>query len=223
MYQYELHTHTAEVSRCAASAAADTVALYREHGYDGLVITDHYSPMTFMQKNLFAPQRETDFYLTGYKNALAAAGSDFTVLLGMELRFYGNGNDYLVYGMTEDFIRNHGNLMFCYPRRFHKLAQQNNMIFVQAHPFRPYIFRTNPKYLDGCEIYNAKDREKGFNEQAVAWANQNRMKIRTGGADFHRESHIDNMSGIRTEKKIKTNDDLIEILKTGEFEIIRKE
>ena len=57
MYQYELHTHTAEVSRCAASAAADTVALYREHGYDGLVITDHYSPMTFMQEFVCTAER----------------------------------------------------------------------------------------------------------------------------------------------------------------------
>ncbi|MDD6276000.1 MAG: hypothetical protein PUB20_04165 [Clostridia bacterium] len=222
MYKYELHTHTAEVSPCAASAAADTVALYKEHGYDGLVITDHYSPMTFMNHGIIKPQNSADYYLTGYRNALAAAGDEFTVLLGMEMRFYGNGNDYLVYGVTEDFIRNNGNLMIYYPRRFHNLTAKNNMIFVQAHPFRPYIFRTNPRFLDGCEVYNAKDSEKGTNEKALEWADKHNMKIRTGGADFHREAHIVNMSGIMTDTKIKTNNDLVEVLKNGDFEIIKK-
>lgn len=222
MYKYELHAHTAEVSKCAASPAADTVRLYREHGYDGLVVTDHYSPMTFMDRNFLAPQKDADFFLSGYKNALAAADNDFTVLLGMEIRFYGNGNDYLVYGVDEDFIRSNGNLMLYYPRRFHSLTQKNDMIFVQAHPFRPYIFRTNPRYLDGCEIYNAKNSEDGINEKALAWADKHNMKVRTGGADFHRESHIGNMSGIMTDIRINNNQDLIKVLKNGDFEIIKK-
>jgi predicted metal-dependent phosphoesterase TrpH len=220
-YKYELHCHTGDVSRCAAIDAEKLVEMYKEKGYDGIVITDHYSPQTFLDKHLFCPQREVDFYLSGYKKALAAAGNDFTVLLGMELRFYGNGNDYLVYGMTENFIRENGNLMTYYPRRFHKLAQKNNMIFIQAHPFRPYIFRTNPKYLDGCEIYNAKDRDKGINQRSEAWAEKYNMKIRTGGADFHREAHEGNMSGIITEKRIENNNDLLEILRKNEFKILK--
>ncbi len=220
-YKYELHCHTGEVSRCAACPAERAVEIYKEKGYDGMVITDHYSPQTFLDRHLFSPQKEVDFYLQGYKNALAAAGDGFTVLLGMELRFYGNGNDYLVYGMTPEFIREHGNLMTYYPRRFHMLSQKYGMIFLQAHPFRPYIFRTNPRYLDGCEIYNKKDGGKGTNEKAEKWAEENKMKIRTGGADFHREAHSPNASGIITNEKIKTNDDLVRILKSGDFEIIR--
>lgn len=220
-YKYELHCHTCDVSRCAAVSADKVVETYKNLGYNGIVITDHYSPQTFLDRHLFCPQKEVDFYLNGYHKALEAAGTDFTVLLGMELRFYGNGNDYLVFGMTEDFIRTHGNLMTYYPRRFHKLAQENGMIFLQAHPFRPYIFRTNPKYLDGCEIYNAKDKDKGINEKSVIWAERHNMKIRTGGADFHREAHIENASGIITSEPIKTNSDLVRILTSGKFKILK--
>ena len=220
-YKYELHCHTGDVSRCGAQTTEEVVETYKSLGYDGIVLTDHYSPQTFLDKHIFCPQKDADFYLSAYHKALAMADESFTVLLGMELRFYGNGNDYLVYGMTEDFIRNNGNLMTYYPRRFIKLAHSYKMIFVQAHPFRPYIFRTNPKYLDGCEIFNGKDREKGFNEKAEAWADKYNMKIRTGGADFHRMAHIPNASGILTNEKINTNEDLVRILKSGNFKILR--
>lgn len=220
-YRYELHCHTGDVSRCATCPAEKAVEIYKSKGYDGMVITNHYSPQTFLDRHLFCPQKETDFYLSGYEKALAAAGDDFTVLLGMELRFYGNGNDYLVFGMTPEFIREHGNLMTYYPRRFYNLCKQNNMIFLQAHPFRPYIFRTNPKYLDGCEIYNKKDGNKGINEKAEKWAEKHNMKIRTAGGDFHREAHSDNASGIITKEKINSNDDLLRILRSGEFKIIK--
>ncbi len=220
-YKYELHLHTGAVSRCAAIEPEKAVELYKEKGYDGIVVTDHYSVQTFFDRHLFAPQKDTDFFLEGYRRALKAAGEDFTVLPGMELRFYGNGNDYLVYGITPEFLSENGNLMTYYSRRFHELCRKNNMIFVQAHPFRPYIFRTNPKYLDGCEVYNAKNRDSGINEKAQKWAEENSMPVRIGGSDFHRESQIDNISGIITEEKIKTNEDLIRILRSGKYEIIK--
>jgi len=220
-YKYELHCHTAEVSQCAAMGAEDVVKNYKEHGYDGIVITDHYSELTFRKHHLFSPQNEVDFYLSGYRKALECAGDDFTVLLGMELRFYLNPNDYLIYGIDEAFIRNNGNLMTYYPKKFSALAKENDLIFLQAHPFRPYVYRCNPKYIDGCEIYNAKGEKDGINEKAEKWAEKNNMQIRMGGADFHRESHIENMSGIITEEPIKTNADLKRILRNKKFTIIK--
>lgn len=220
-YKYELHCHTGDVSRCAACPAEKAVEIYKSKGYDGIVITDHYSPQTFLDRHLFAPQKEADFYLSGYEKARAAAGDDFTVLLGMEIRFYGTINDYLVYGMTPEFIRKYGNLMAHYPRKFYKLCKENNMLFLQAHPFRPMITRTNPKYLDGCEVFNGKGAGTDINEKAEAWAEKNNMKIRVAGTDFHRESHIPNMTGILTNEKIRTNDDLLRVLRSGEFELIK--
>lgn len=218
-YKYELHCHTGNVSSCAAIDAAGLVKMYREAGYSGLVVTDHYNIHTF--KNPLAPQRFTEYFLSGYRKALEAAGEGFTVLLGMELRFYGSPNDYLVYGLTEDFLKSNGNLMACYPRRFHKLCKDNGMLFIQAHPFRPFLSRTDPKLLDGCEIFNAKDRTKGCNEKAEEWARKYNMRIRTGGADFHRESQKGNMSGIITDKPIRTNAELVAVLKSGSFEILK--
>ena len=47
------------------------------------------------------------------------------------------------------------------------------------------------------------------------------MQIRVGGSDLHRENQADNLGGIITEEKIRTNEDLIRILKSGEFTVIK--
>ena len=53
-YKYELHCHTSDVSLCAFSTAKEAVEFYKNRGYDGIVITDHYSPQTFLfHKSLF--------------------------------------------------------------------------------------------------------------------------------------------------------------------------
>ncbi len=218
-YKYELHCHTAETSECAAIGAADAVEFYKSIGYSGMVITDHYSFLTFGTQSSFKRQIDVDKYLRGYHNALEAAGDGFTVLLGMEIRYFMTTNDYLVYGIDEDFIRSNGNMLFKGERRFYNLVKKQGALIVQAHPFRPYIHRANPKYIDGCEIFNGKDRDKDFNQKAQKWAKKENFDIVTGGADFHRESQKANASGIITEEKINNNADLVRILKSGNYEI----
>lgn len=45
-YKYELHCHTDEVSLCGKVPAGEIAEMYRQAGYSGIVITDHYLPMT---------------------------------------------------------------------------------------------------------------------------------------------------------------------------------
>ena len=220
-YKYELHCHTAETSECAAISAKDAVEFYKSIGYSGMVITDHYSFLTFGRQSSFKKQIDVEKYLVGYHNALKAAGDNFTVLLGMEIRFFATTNDYLVYGIDEDFIRRNGNMLFMGLKKFYSLVKESGGVMVQAHPYRPYIHRANPKYIDGCEIFNGKDRDKDLTQKAQAWAKKENFKIVTAGADFHRESQKGNASGIITSKKIKTNEDLLRILKSGEYRINR--
>ena len=217
-YKYELHCHTKEVSRCGTVPAAEIVKMYKEKGYDGIVITDHYSPMTFNLSNVWRPQTAMDFYTKGYREALKVAGDDFTVLLGMELRYYATANDYLVYGVTEEFLRNNGNLMKKYPRRFYALAKKNGLLVLQAHPFRDMMIRINPKYLDGTEAFNGK-ATKEQNQKSEAWGKENNMQVLVSGSDFHRPKNFAK-GGIITETPIKTNNDLIKILTSGKFERI---
>lgn len=220
-YKYELHCHTGDVSLCATSKAEEAVKFYKESGYDGIVITDHYSPQTFLFHRAFAPHKYIDRYLKGYRRAKAAAGENFTVLFGVEIRFFFTIDDFLIYGADEDFLRNSGNLMTKYLRRLKKLCDDNNLILLEAHPFRRLRFRHNPKLLHGCEVYNGKDKGTDANSKAKKWAKGNNFGIVTSGGDFHHKDKT-NPGGIITAEPIKTMDDLMRILRSGEYELIEE-
>lgn len=100
----EMHFHTAEVSPCGNVPAAEAVRAYRERGYRGVVVTDHYAKYNFDR----FPGSWTDklaAWLTGYRAAKHEGEAiGLAVLLGMELRLGGDNapvNEYLVYGVTE--------------------------------------------------------------------------------------------------------------------------
>ncbi len=218
-YKYELHCHTSDVSLCASSRAVDAVKFYKERGFDGIVITDHYSPQTFLFHRALMPQRYIDHYMKGYRRARAAAGEDFTVLLGCEVRFLFTIDDFLIYGVDEEFLRSAGNMLLMYLKRLFKLCDSKGLILLEAHPFRKLRFRHNPKYLHGCEIYNGKDHGTAANANARVWADKCGFKIRTSGGDFHNcKSTVP--GGIITTEPIKTNEDLLRILRSGEYRVI---
>lgn len=217
-YKYETHCHTANVSRCGKFKIEELIAKYKEAGYSGIVLTDHYSPMTFDFPDFFSKKRAIDHYLRAYREAKKYSTDDFTVLLGMELRFYATVNDYLVYGITEEMLYELPFLLPLQLKRASKLLRERGCVIVQAHPFREFITRANPKFIDGVEIHNGKT-SKELNSKAEEWANSINAQIKLGGSDCHRESSFAK-SGIITKEPIKTNDDLLRIIKSGDFEII---
>ena len=97
-----MHFHTAETSNCAHIDAKSAVEEYIKAGYDGIVVTDHLSPSTYMKykRELLPWKKKVDFFLRGYNAALDAAQGRINILLGMELRFRTSegDNDYLEIG-----------------------------------------------------------------------------------------------------------------------------
>ena len=110
MYKYELHAHTSECDRDAHLSARELVHLYKEAGYDGMVITDHYIERFYRLwfpedvKGLTHEQQVTR-WLRGFRTAREEGEKiGFTVLPGAEVRFDGYPNDYLLYGLHEEFF-----------------------------------------------------------------------------------------------------------------------
>lgn len=216
-YKYELHCHTGCVSRCGRVEPEEIVKLYKSKGYNGIVVTDHYSPMTFTPN--WCPQKQIDFYLSGYRRMKAAAGDDFTVLLGIELRHYFTANDYLIYGIDEDFLYSSGNLMKPWEKEVFRLVKERGYLIYQAHPFRVGIRRCNPDYIDGVEIYNGKTG-KTENQKAFEWAKEN-DKLMVSGSDFHTVKNLAR-GGIITDNPVKNNNDLLNVLRSQNFEMIEE-
>ena len=117
-----MHFHTKNTSNCANVKAEVAVEEYIKAGYDGIVVTDHLSPSTFMKygRELLSWKKKVDFFLRGYKAAKETANGRIQVLLGMELRFNKSEgeNDYLVYGITEEFLYSHPELLHLNSKKF---------------------------------------------------------------------------------------------------------
>lgn len=229
-YLFEMHAHVKEVSTCSETYAKQFVEYYTDIGYTGLIVTDHMNPNTFSEIGLenASWEEKVEHFLKGYKAVKEAASDKFTVLLGMELRFYNGGsNDYLVYGVTENFLKSNGDLMALSPKTFSKLAHENSLLFIQAHPFRRGMKIENWDFLDGYEVFNGNPRHRSNNDIAEIWAKKHNKAVITSGSDFHEVDDIGH-GGIYFSSPINSNEDLVRELKAGnyrlkktEFEIIK--
>ena len=220
MYKYELHCHTGGVSRCATIDPKALVRKYEKEGYSGLVLTDHYSPLTFLPSNYLNPQKAVDRYLSSYHTLKDWCGSSFTVLLGLELRHYGVVNDYLIYGVEEDWLKQQKNMLLWSEKKVCEEMHKQGYLIYQAHPYRPLIYRCNPKYIDGIEVYNGHTGAER-NEKALQWA-ESLGKPMTSGSDTH---HIKDCprGGIESMRPIRTNADLLDVLRGQKYNLLRPE
>lgn len=220
-FLYEMHFHTAETSNCAHINAKTAVEEYIKAGYDGIVVTDHLSPSTYMKykRELLPWKKKVDFFLRGYKEAVKASKGRINILLGMELRFRTSegDNDYLVYGLTKEFLYNTPKLLEMNIRDFYELAHKNGFLVFQAHPFRVGMKVTNPKYLDGVEIFNGNPRHNSSNDIAEKWAKKYDLLV-TSGSDYHEIEDLGS-GGIWFNKEITDNKTLVEELKKRDYEI----
>ena len=218
-----MHAHVSEVSTCSPTSAKEFVSLYAGTEYTGIVLTDHMNSDTFTVRGLgdVTWDEKIDHFLTGYKAVKEAAGDSLVVIMAMEIHFYDNPNDYLVYGITEEFLRSNGDLMALGAKKFSKLAKENGIVFIQAHPFRRDSLVTDWKILDGYEIFNGNPRHYSCNPMAEEWAKYHHKSIVTSGSDFH-EPEDAGHGGVYFEKKITTPQELVEELRSGNYTLMKK-
>lgn len=222
-YLIETHCHTQETSNCANMPAAQTVQLYVSMGYDGLIISDHLHAYTFKRKILKDnPQAswddKIDCFLKGYKAALKEAENypGFKIYLGCELRFDEYDNDYLIYGLTEDKLRDMKDLYEKKTFEGFKILKEHGCSIVHAHPFRNDMAVIKPGHYDGIEVHNGHPGHDSRNDIALAWAKKYNY-IMTSGSDFHGE-HKPN-SGIFTDKMPKDEAELQKLILSREFSL----
>lgn len=134
-FLFEMHLHTAGVSTCAHVPAEKSMRLYKQAGYAGVVVTDHINSSTFALMKHASWKRKMDHFLKGYRRCKEFEEEHFTVLLGAELRFHGSDNDYLLFGLTEDFLYRHRKIMEMDPASFHELAQRRGFFLCRHTRF----------------------------------------------------------------------------------------
>jgi len=222
IYKYDTHVHTAETSPCGKVKAEDVVKLYKNAGFSGIVVTDHYYSGLFKNSVHVTWKEKMRDYLKGYKIALEEGEkAGLKVILGVELSFTESFNDYLIYGITEDFLFEEGELYNLTLKEFRKIADKEGFLIYQAHPFRDMMERADPSLLDGVEVYNGHPYHMNRNDLALEFAKSNNLKM-ISGSDFHMTEAL-GRGGILTDAEVNNSIEFAGMLRTNEsIRLIRR-
>ncbi|MCL1900941.1 MAG: PHP domain-containing protein [Firmicutes bacterium] len=195
MLKFSMHIHTQMRSPCGKVEPKKIVRLYKEKGYDGIIITDHYMKWIFAMNNMDSNAQKFQFFIEGYRETLKyGKEQNLMVFLGMELNLckYNKLNstypvhEFLLYGLSESFIKEHPDLYELTQKELFELCNKNDILMIQAHPFRPKTAVADPEYMHGVEIVNKNKRHDSFDALAQSFCAAHNL-ISVASDDFHEE------------------------------------
>lgn len=208
----EMHTHTSEGSACAFDPAIKIVEAYAKTEAKGIVITNHYSKNTYER---FKDDLKNN-YLKGYHEAQSVSKQyGITIFLGMELNLIHNANDYLIYGIDEDFIERYPLIFSVSLSELKEIVHKENCLLIQAHPLRKECVLVETQYVDGYELNYTKFHDN-HNDKLICWLKSiqetNSSIIVTYGSDCH---GVLSVAGalMEFEEDIHSNSELVEAIR----------
>lgn len=203
-YRTELHAHTSPVSSCSDILPCELVETYKELNFDGVVITNHFTSAAL---DFGSADRFMEYYLKDFYEAKRRGDElGINVILGTELRFSECFNDYLIYGIDEQY------LVDCYDyierglEAFYGQMKREDNIILQAHPFRNSMEPVRPQLLDGIETYNVHPEHNSRVAVAAKYAAEHNL-IATAGSDFHHRGCA-GLAALRSKQALKTSRDV---------------
>lgn len=219
-YLYDTHIHTIETSPCGKIPAADTVRYYADHGYTGLVITDHLHP-EFLQKT--DPGHKdwdhlVDLYMAGY-NAAKKQGDEigFDVIFGAEMRFIENNNDYLVYNIDEAWLRAHPYVICQTAREFFE-KYKDEVLVIHAHPYRDGNQTVFEDAVHGVEMINTNPRHDNHTDLAAELCRRHPEYYIQAGSDMHQVTDRCR-AGIITGRRVTNSFEYAELIRSQEHDL----
>lgn len=222
-YKYEMHVHTSPCSGGGSDIRDHIDALIRK-GYCGMVVTNHFFNGDNRIDRSLPWEEFVDAYRRDYLYGLEYARErDFDLLFGLE-EHVGYGQEILLYGITPELIAAHPELRTADAETYAKVVHEAGGLVYQAHPYRAasYILRPTPleclELLDGIEVYNAGNYPQ-WNESAQRLAEERGLAC-TGGSDGHGTDTV-GRSGIAVGERIRHNQDLVRVLKSGKYTVLR--
>lgn len=224
MFRYEMHQHTAPCSACGRAEPEELVKALKKDGFAGVVLTNHFlHGNTGIDRNLpwqeFVKAYEEDYL----RVKQAGDREDIDVIFGIE-EHVGRGKEVLLYGITPEFFYDHPEMADGELETIYKAVHGFGGLVFQAHPFRDRGYIPDPnetiplEFLDGIESYNASNQPEE-NPRAEKYAIEN-GKLQSAGSDAHWEE-FENRFGIACNHRITNSQELADVLKSGEYELIK--
>lgn len=212
-YKTELHAHSNPASACGDLPPESVVRIYSEIGYTSLVLSNH-----FLTQMRFYGDKEKALkaYLRDYHIAQEYGEKyGINVILGCEIRFPENTNDYLLFGIDEDFLYEAYNMLNSNISEFSKWFRKDSRLIIQAHPLRNGSTPAPIELLDGIESFNMHPNHNSRVGQSAKLAREHNLII-TCGTDYH-HNHHEGMIAMLTKKPMTSSFELAETLKSRDY------
>lgn len=221
MFQYDMHVHTCPCSGGGSDIRKHIDALI-EKGFAGMVVTNHFYYGDNRIDRKLPWDRFVDAYRQDYLYGLSYARErDFDLLFGVE-EHVGDGREILIYGVTPDFLSAHPELKMASAEAYAEAVHAAGGMVFQSHPYRAsrYVRKPFPleclNVMDGIEVYNQAN-DPAWNESAKALAEKEGFLV-VAGSDAHDTDAA--RAGIAANERIRTNEDLVRILKSGAYTVV---
>ena len=219
-YKYETHLHTFPVSKCAKVSPRENLEFYKDLGYDGVFITNHFFDNRVNCDTEDAYQELIDYFFSDYEEAVKLGKEiGIKVFSGAEFPYY--GTDFLVYGLEKEWYIKHSEIIRM--KQSDKLAflMESGALVIQAHPFREagYIdhIRLFPRSVHGVEVVNTAMTDH-VNEMAKIYA-RNYNLLEFAGSDNHIGKKKNLLAGMCCDSPILDEQDFVERVKGGAMQI----
>ena len=220
MYRYETHLHSYPVSICAKTGVEAHIKRYKDLGYDGIFLTNHFLDGNLNIDHTLSYRDKLDFYFSDFDKAVALGKeAGLKVFLGVELSY--GGTDFLIYGLSRDWYYSNPQIMDMKKSEELPFLMESGALVVQAHPFREanYIdhIRLYPRCVHGVEVINSCRREEE-NKMAELYAEHYGL-LKFAGADNHWADKLTTLSGMEFDTPIESEKQFAEMIKSGKGRI----
>lgn len=224
MFLYETHLHTFPVSKCAVAGVRETLEYYKQAGYAGVFITNHFIDGNINIDRSLPYEDQIRFYFSDYEEGVRiGAEIGLPVFCGVEMSY--KGTDFLVYGLGKEWFLSHPELCDMKKTDQLRIIGETGALIIQAHPFREAAYidhiRLFPRHVHGIETYNA-NRSELENCMAEIYA-QNYGLLPFAGSDNHRGDRQLLFGGMQTAAPIQDEAEFVRLVKNGQAQPFRRE
>lgn len=217
-YLYETHLHTVQASACGKSRGADYISFYKEKGYTGIIVTDHFFNGNTCVPSYLSWEERVNLFCEGYEEAKAEGDRlGLQVFFAWECRF--DGDEFLVYGLDKEWLLTHPDILDWDHITHYKKIKEAGGLVVQAHPFRErgYLTRVDlhPFQCDAWEVANAGN--PAYQDRlAYSYAKAHNIPM-TAGSDIHKvgETVSGTTYGIAFDEPLTSIKDYVSRIKAG--------
>lgn len=217
MYKYETHLHSSPVSKCGRYSVRDNMEYYKEMGYDGIFLTNHFIDANIGCDRTLPYEEQIEFFFTDIEEGERLSDEvGIKFFWGIETSYL--GTDFLIYGLSKQWYLDHPEIMTVSRKEMLIMMADDGALIVQAHPFREasYIdhIRLFPYHVHAIEIDNCGN--KPFqNDMARMYADTYNLH-HFAGSDNHWARFAARLAGVEFETPVESIEDFIRKVKNGE-------